>query len=235
MTRDTFENTIDWDQYWQDVNRDRREKQETPPHVIDAVSDFVSSEVGTLDAFADVGCGSGVVAFEIAKRYPEATVIGYDAAESILVENQCRARKDNVENIDFEQTVLPSFEPIHQFDLVFSYFTLSYVRDVEDAIVNMYDAVSPGGYLIFNYQNQLARSHWQTMAEAPEEYFGDGCVFDADQFEERFKPLLEGESVLSYDRIHEVLGTWPQSIWSIVDKPDIGWSWRYNPLVYVPK
>jgi hypothetical protein len=32
-----------------------------------------------------------------------------------------------------------------------------------------------------------------------------------------------------------VLGTWPQSVWRRVDKPDVRWAWRHHPLVYVPK
>ncbi|MFB6087124.1 MAG: hypothetical protein ABEJ85_01275 [Haloarculaceae archaeon] len=73
------------------------------------------------------------------------------------------------------------------------------------------------------------------MADDPEEFLGPDSDFEADRFAERFAPLLEGESVLSDDRIHEVLGTYPRSAWSVVDRPDVRWAWHHHPLVFVPK
>jgi hypothetical protein len=73
------------------------------------------------------------------------------------------------------------------------------------------------------------------MADEPDEYLGEDSQFDADRFEDRFSLLLDGENLLSYDRIHDALGTWPQSVWSVIDKPDMRWAWRHHPLVFVPK
>lgn len=169
------------------------------------------------------------------ERHPGTTVVGYDAGESVLAENRERARREGVANVEFEQAVLPEFDPGREFDVVFSYFTLCYVADVEGALKNLYDAVAPGGYLVCNYQNRLAQAHWRRMADDPETHLGEASSFDPERFEERFRLLLDGENLLSYDRIHDAVGTWPRSVWSVVEKPDIRWAWRHHPLVYVPK
>ncbi|WP_415379792.1 class I SAM-dependent methyltransferase [Halosimplex sp. TS25] len=235
MSDATHDDTIDWHRFWTDADaRDRADAGPSAHHATDAVAAFLD-ETGVPDAFADVGCGPGHVAFAVADRYPDTRVVGYDAAEPVLEENCERAREDGVENVAFERTILPAFDPDREFGVVFSYFTLCYVREIEDALRAMYDAVAPGGYLVFNYQNRLARAHWQRMADNPDEFLGEDSQFDADRFEERFRLLLDGENLLSYERIHDALGTWPQSVWSVVDKPDVRWAWRHHPLVYVPK
>ena len=60
-------------------------------------------------------------------------------------------------------------------------------------------------------------------------------IGDADAFRERFGLVFAGENLLSYERIHDVLGTWPRSFWSAVEAPDEPWYGRSNPYVYVPK
>lgn len=235
MTDTTATGTIDWNSYWAAADDDDREAA-TPSdhHATDVVARFLDA-TGVPDAFADVGCGTGRVAFDVAERHPGTTVVGYDAGQPVLAENRDRARDEGIENVEFERTVLPEFDTDREFDVVFSYFTLCYVADVEQALQNLYEAVAPGGYLVFNYQNRLARAHWQRMADDPETYLDEDSAFDPDRFEERFRLLLDGENLLSYDRIHEALGTWPQSVWSVVERPDVRWAWRHHPLVYVPK
>ncbi|MFC7140663.1 class I SAM-dependent methyltransferase [Halosimplex aquaticum] len=235
MSDATHDDTIDWHSFWTEADEtDRADAGPSAHHATDAVADFIA-ETRVPDAFADVGCGPGHAAFAVAERYPETEVVGYDAAEPVLEENRDRARERGVENVAFERAVLPAFDPDREFDVVFSYFTLCYVADIERALRELYDAVAPGGYLVFNYQNRLARAHWRRMAENPEQFLGEDSQFDADRFEERFRLLLDGENLLSYDRIHDALGTWPQSVWSVVEKPDTRWAWRHHPLVYVPK
>ncbi|WP_436932801.1 class I SAM-dependent methyltransferase [Halosimplex halobium] len=225
---------MDWRDFWTAADEgDRADAAPSAHHATDAVVDFLA-ETGRPEAFADVGCGPGHVAFAVAEAYPRTDVVGYDAAEPVLAENRERGR-DRDADVTFERAVLPDFAPDRQFDVVFSYFTLCYVREVEDALRAMYDAVADGGYLVFNYQNRLARAHWRRMADDPEEFLGEDSQFDADRFERRFRLLLDGENLLSYDRIHDALGTWPRSVWSVVDRPDTRWAWRHHPLVFVPK
>jgi len=62
---------------------------------------------------------------------------------------------------------------------------------------------------------------------------GDGG-WDPDHFAERFAGVIAGESILSYRKIRDLLGAWPQSLWSLVEA-DRYRAWRQNPTVFVPK
>ncbi|MFB6227013.1 MAG: hypothetical protein ABEH88_00240 [Halobacteriales archaeon] len=60
-------------------------------------------------------------------------------------------------------------------------------------------------------------------------------MWDPDQFADRFELTIEGENLLSYERIQAVLGTWPRSVFSVAEDVEQYAAHRYEPLVYVPK
>ena len=235
MTGTTFDTTIDWNHYWTEADDAHRDDANgSGEYVADAFVEFLT-ETGVPDSYADVGCGGGVLAFDLAERYPETTVVGYDAAEPVLDTNRVRAADAGQENLSFERTVLPAFDPDRQFDVISSFYTLCYVSDAERALRNLYDSVAPGGYLVFTYHNRLARAVFEGIAESPEEYLDESSVWRPEHFSERFQLLLSGENLLSYERVHDALGTWPRSVWSVAERADRYGAWRQNPLVYVPK
>lgn len=243
-----FEKTIDWDAFWREApERDRRKAAPSGEHAPGLLSSFFEA-TGVPGSFADVGCGPGSVVFELATRYPEMTIVGYDAAESVLEMNRelirstdCSSDSDHdvdfsrssspYANVRFERTVLPAFDPGREFDVVFAYCTLCYVEESRRALRNLYDAVAPGGYLVLGYVSERRRRHL-------EERFGDSAAgssirrFDSG---DRFQLVLDGKSLLSYRRIHDALGTWPRSIWEIADKPQDRWAWDHVPTVWIPK
>jgi len=130
--------------------RDRIGASPSTRHVPELLADFVA-EKGVPDAFASVGCGSGPVAFDAAERRPGTSVVGYNAAESILAENRRRARESELENLEFEKAVLPEFEPDREFDLVLCCGTLCYVSESTRVLRSLYGAVAPGGHLVVGY------------------------------------------------------------------------------------
>lgn len=235
MTANAYDRTIDWDQYWSEADaEDRADANASAEFVVDPLLEFLA-ERGPPDSYADVGCGAGAAVFAVANRYPETTVVGYDAAEPALEAGRGRAREAGRTNVSLERGVLPDFDPNRQFDVVSSFFTLCYVADVERALRSLYDAVAPGGALVFTYHNRLAQSQFSTVAESPEEYLDESARFDPDRYADRFELVLSGDSLLSYDRIHDALGTWPRSVWSLAEEAERYGAWRQNPLVYVPK
>lgn len=234
-THPSYDHTIDWSQYWDDADTDGIDDANGSADFVLAplLEFFEKKEVPK--SYADVGCGEGVTVFEVAGACPETTAVGYDAAKPVLEANRERARERKQSNVSFGRTVLPQFNPGQQFDVVTCFFTLCYVKDVETAIQNLYDAVAPGGYLVFTYHNRYAQAHFSTVAENPEQHIDESASFDPDTYAERFELVLEGESLLSYETIHDALGTWPQSVWSVTEEADRYGAWRHNPMVYVPK
>ena len=232
---DRFDRTIDWDGYWAEADEDDREgASPSAEYVLEPMCAYLE-ETGSPASFADVGCGAGALAFDVASRHPDATVVGYDAAESVLAENRIRARERELDALRFERTVLPAFDPGRQFDVVASFYTLCYVADVETALQALYDAVAPGGSLVLGYHNRLASAQFRRVAEDPEGHLGEDSPWDPDRFEDRFELLLAGENLLSYERIHDALGTWPRSLFAHADAVERHPAWRHNPFVSVPK
>lgn len=235
MAGTTFDDTIDWNKYWNDADEgDRDNAGPSAELVLEPLCEFLG-EMGAPDSYADVGCGPGDAVFDVATRHPDASVTGYDVAEPVLAANRERASEQGIANLSFEQAVLPAFDPDRQFDVVSSFYTLCYVHDVDRALRNLYDAVVPAGYLLLTYHNRYSRSVFRGIAESPDDHLDESSPWKPERFTERFQLLLDGENLLSYDRIHEALGTWPQSVWSVAEDAERYPAWRHNPLVYVPK
>jgi len=87
---------------------------------------------------------------------------------------------------------------------------------------------------VINFHNRHAQSLFRTFAQDPHEYLGEDSAWNPDHFADRFELVLEGENLLSYERIQKTLNTWPRSVWSVVDAERYG-AWKPNPLVFVPK
>lgn len=235
MTESRYSGTVDWNEYWTGADTETRlEESPSAEYLVEPLGEFIT-EMGVPNAYADVGCGAGAAVFDVAERFPDTTVVGYDSAEAIIKQNRTAAAERNLGNVRFEQSLLPGFDPGQNFDLVTSFFTLCYVADVETALQNLYDAVAPGGYLVITYHNRYAQALFTEIASSPEVYLDGSSSWDPDRFPDRFALVLEGESLLSYDRIHEVLGTWPQSFWSVSENTERYGAWRQNPVVYIPK
>ena len=223
--------TIDWDDYW--ATADEAASEQASPaghHAADVLSDFVA-ETGA-ESVADVGCGAGAATVPLAEAHPDVTVVGYDAAAPVVERNAART---DYPNLSFEVGRLPQFDPERQFDVVFCYFTLPYVRDVERALQSLYDAVASGGSLVYNYANAAAREFLQVAADDPHAHADRPLVFDPDSYTERWAAVLDGDSVLSAERIESALGRAPESVFETVERPDVEWAWHHFPLVRVGK
>jgi Methylase involved in ubiquinone/menaquinone biosynthesis len=233
MTETPYDGTINWDKYWQEaadpIDDDANGSMEL---IVNPLFEFID-EKGVPDSYADVGCGGGELAFTVAKRHSDTTVVGYDAAAPVVAQNRCRANGQDYPAVQFDRAVLPEFSPDQEFELVTAFFTLCYVPEVEASLQALYDAVAPGGHLVITYHNRYAQSLFATYAQDPHEHFGSDSVFDPDTFADRFELVIDGESLLSYTRIQERLNTWPQSVWSVIEAEPYG-ARKQNPLVFVP-
>lgn len=258
MTDSTHTDTIDWHRFWTDAEGDHRESAR-PGHthgmadLLDRLFERTdwparsdrpddSRRSDGPDSFAAVGCGPADCPLELADRHPDLDVFAYDATDSALREARERAADRDLTNVTVEEATLPAFAPGRSFDAVYCYAVLHYVEEAARAIRNLYDAVAPGGLLVFNYPNRFTRAEWDR------ESTGDGVFADRPDFRERFELLLEGRNLLSYDRIADELGTRPRSFWSAADADEY-WACddtppevrtgltdaAINPCVCVPK
>jgi len=218
MSSTPFPATIDWEDHWAATDRaelsEMRAAGERMARRLERYFDSFPASV------ADVGCGPAFTLFELATTHPGTELVGYDAARSVLRENRARAADRDLENLAFRHGVLPELSADRRFECVTCIATLHYVADVATAVERLLAHVKPGGTLVFNYPNR----HTRRM------YRGDPTTDP-----ERFELLLEGENLLSYDRIRKITGRRPRSFWKAVDEDDWRSIGQTNPCVVIER
>ena len=96
----------------------------------------------------DAGCGPGVFTMELAKRHPDAEVVGIDIEESAVEKAAEIARRAGLTNCRFEVGDVTAFGFREEFDLVLSVDNLEHIADDVAAMRNLGLALRPGGRLV---------------------------------------------------------------------------------------
>lgn len=103
---------------------------------------------GHYDAILDAGCGSGVFSYELAKRHPEARVVGVELEPDLVDRDNHNARAAGLANLRFEQGDVTKLDFDAEFDLVVSVDNLEHVEDDVSAMSVLFAALRPGGRLV---------------------------------------------------------------------------------------
>jgi SAM-dependent methyltransferase len=103
---------------------------------------------GHFDGILDAGCGSGVFTFELAKRHPEAQVLGIELERDLVDRGNEIARRAGLTNCRFEQGDVTKLDFDSAFDLVVSVDNFEHVEDDVSAMRALLSALRPGGRLV---------------------------------------------------------------------------------------
>jgi 2-polyprenyl-3-methyl-5-hydroxy-6-metoxy-1,4-benzoquinol methylase len=103
---------------------------------------------GHYNEILDAGCGQGVFSFELAKRHPEAEVLGLDMEPVLVARANAIARRAGLKNCTFETADVTGLEFEGRFDLVVSVDNLEHVEDDVTAMRALLRALRPGGTLV---------------------------------------------------------------------------------------
>lgn len=95
----------------------------------------------------DVACGTGDLAFLLAERYPEGTIVGIDIAEPMLAQARRRNRRPNVRFRLGEMSVTGM--PADSADLVTGGYALRNAPDLDAALSEIRRVLKPGGTAAF--------------------------------------------------------------------------------------
>jgi 2-polyprenyl-3-methyl-5-hydroxy-6-metoxy-1,4-benzoquinol methylase len=101
----------------------------------------------------DIGCGSGILACELARRGVD--MIGIDGASNMLSIAESSAREQMLRNVTFQKHRLPISDTtsFRIADLIISSSALEYLDSMPEALGFLHRMLRPGGVLIFSVSN----------------------------------------------------------------------------------
>lgn len=141
---------------------------EWPPRIADVIG------INTRDNVLDVGCGTGVLARELATRVgPDGSVTGIDINEGMLtvaerIRPEISWKHGDVDELPFEDSI---------FDVVVSQFALMYFPDREHALTEMWRVLKPGGRLAVAVWGDFNQSTgYVTLAEIAQARTGSAAA-----------------------------------------------------------
>ncbi|WP_323191450.1 class I SAM-dependent methyltransferase [Halostella sp. PRR32] len=215
---------MDWDEFYREAEYDRCAYL-AGEEMADLLALFLETVAGDDGAMprdlSSVGCGPAVVPFELAERYPEMDVYGYDLSETVVRDNRHLAAERGLENLHFAVDELPDLATDREFDVVYCVATLYFVADPESALRALFDLVREGGHLVVNYPTER-------LQRAVREEFDE-------RKREAFHLVRDGENLITRERVGEVLGAKPHDYWSAVDATAVLEENPEWPTVYVEK
>lgn len=103
---------------------------------------------GAYGSILDAGCGQGVFSFELAKRHPEAQVVGVDSEGALVDRGNAIAEAAHLANCRFEKGDVTNLPFDEAFDMVVSVDNLEHVEDDVAAMETLRRALRPGGRLV---------------------------------------------------------------------------------------
>lgn len=109
---------------------------------------------------ADIGCGTGALSLEVARRVQPGSVLGLDISDSLLAHARARQRRLGLESLTFSlgDAQTHAFEG-QRYDLLLSRFGVMFFSDPSAAFANLRRALKPGG--------RIEMAAWSTLAENP--------------------------------------------------------------------
>jgi trans-aconitate 2-methyltransferase len=169
----------------------------------------------------DLGCGAGNVTRLLARRWPDAAIIGIDGSADMLTRARESAKDDHVA---WQQADLSAWRPDDRADVIYSNAALHWLDNHAELFPRLLGALAPGGVLAV----QMPRNHG-----AP----SHTCITDAaaaGPWHQALKPHLRPSPVAEPGRYYDVLAP-------IAGKLDI-WESEYlqvlegdNPVVEFTK
>ena len=94
----------------------------------------------------DLGTGSGYLAFALAKKYPDVSVIGLDIVEKALEENRKRAEHEALDNLSFISYNGISFPfDSGSFDMTVSRYALHHFPDINKSLSEVHRVLTDEG------------------------------------------------------------------------------------------
>ncbi len=111
---------------------------------------LIEQITGHPDRILDLGCGTGTLTIELAKRYPHSYICGLDIAPGMITVAQQKALEAGNEQIEFllGDMEYPPF-PDESFDLVISNASFQWIDHLPELFTKIYGMLRPEGSFLF--------------------------------------------------------------------------------------
>lgn len=97
----------------------------------------------------DLACGTGILTLEIARRYPQAEVVGVDITDGYLAVARRKAASEGIGNVQFVRSWAEEFEASASFDAITSSYLAKYA-DLGQLAPRLAAMLAPGGSALFH-------------------------------------------------------------------------------------
>jgi SAM-dependent methyltransferase len=104
----------------------------------------------TYQHILDAGSGTGVISFELGRRFPMASVLGMDQREAAVRSSTHIADTIQADNVEFHKSSIEDYEKNDAFDLLVCVDILEHIKDDVAVLKKLYSMAAPGGILILH-------------------------------------------------------------------------------------
>jgi len=124
------------------------------------------------------GCGSGAEALVLARKFPQAKIVGVDFSEPSIVRAKTFAAAENLTNVTFEVADLMStdwFQKYEPFDFISCHGVADFVLDVSALMKTLATCLAPHGVICMtvnspHHPGGRLRQAFATLGISPESY-----------------------------------------------------------------
>ncbi|MBI4405590.1 MAG: class I SAM-dependent methyltransferase [Deltaproteobacteria bacterium] len=103
---------------------------------------------GKYERILDLGCGRGIFTFELARRFPNAQVIGIDIDKKQIDINNEIAQQIGLKNVTFRVQDILTMEYKNAFDLILSVDNLEHISEDSEVLRKIDEALIFGGSFV---------------------------------------------------------------------------------------
>lgn len=105
----------------------------------------------------DAGSGPGVFSFELARRFPNASILGIDPLKEHVEACRSIAKKIRVSNITFLESTIDHITRKEAFDLVVCVDILEHIQDDIATLTQLFSIMATGGVLVLHVPSLYRR------------------------------------------------------------------------------
>lgn len=98
----------------------------------------------------DAGSGPGVFAFELGRRFAQASVLGVDTSAEAIMSCEHIVKKVRARNVGFQQADLDQINEKDAFDLILCIDIMEHIEDDQAALRQLYRIAAPGGVVVLH-------------------------------------------------------------------------------------